>query len=202
MGQEIRCSIDHDGVRADGRAQLETEEVIFRIDKRVVVPFRKLTSIDVNGDALQLAWDSHRASLHLGAATAAKWADRIRNPKSRLDKIGIKPKQRVSVVGIDDADLLTELERRDVDASTRIRNDSDVIFYGAATRAALSRLAALKEALRPNGALWIIRPKGSPDITEAEVMSAGKAAGLVDVKVVKFSDTHTAEKFVIPVKAR
>ena len=32
-------------------------------------------------------------------------------------------------------------------------------------------------------------------------MSAGKRAGLVDVKVVSFSDTHTAEKFVIPVRS-
>ena len=33
-------------------------------------------------------------------------------------------------------------------------------------------------------------------------MAAGKAAGLVDVKVVAFSATHTAEKFVIPVAKR
>lgn len=33
-------------------------------------------------------------------------------------------------------------------------------------------------------------------------MAAGKAAGLVDVKVVSFSATHTAETFVIPVSAR
>ncbi len=33
-------------------------------------------------------------------------------------------------------------------------------------------------------------------------MDAGKAAGLVDVKVVSFSPTHTAEKFVIPIAKR
>jgi hypothetical protein len=33
-------------------------------------------------------------------------------------------------------------------------------------------------------------------------MEAGHAAGLVDVKVVAFSETHTAEKFVIPVAKR
>jgi hypothetical protein len=33
-------------------------------------------------------------------------------------------------------------------------------------------------------------------------MAAGKAAGLVDVKVVRFSETHTAEKFVIPKSRR
>ena len=29
-------------------------------------------------------------------------------------------------------------------------------------------------------------------------MNAARDAGLVDVKVVRFSDTHTAEKFVRP----
>ena len=33
-------------------------------------------------------------------------------------------------------------------------------------------------------------------------MAAGKRAGLVDVKVVSFSETVTAEKFVIPVARR
>ena len=48
----------------------------------------------------------------------------------------------------------------------------------------------------------MIRPKGVKTITEADTMAAGKAAGLVDVKVVKFSETHTAEKFVIRVSER
>jgi hypothetical protein len=60
----------------------------------------------------------------------------------------------------------------------------------------------LKRSLKPNGALWVIRPKGRPEITESAVMVAGQAAGLVDVKVVSFSATHTAEKFVIPIKDR
>ena len=66
----------------------------------------------------------------------------------------------------------------------------------------LDRLRALKRSLKPNGALWVIRPKGSAAISESEVMAAGKKAGLVDVKVVSFSETHTAEKFVIPTRDR
>jgi hypothetical protein len=60
----------------------------------------------------------------------------------------------------------------------------------------------LKRSLKPNAALWVIRPKGMAAISESEVMAAGKKAGLVDVKVVSFSDTHTAEKFVIPRRHR
>jgi hypothetical protein len=33
-------------------------------------------------------------------------------------------------------------------------------------------------------------------------MTAGKAVGLVDVKVARFSETHHREKFVIPVSKR
>lgn len=33
-------------------------------------------------------------------------------------------------------------------------------------------------------------------------MKAGKMAGLVDVEIVKFSESHTALKFVIPLAKR
>ena len=39
-------------------------------------------------------------------------------------------------------------------------------------------------------------------VSESEVRTAGRAAGLIDVKVVRFSDTHTADKFVIPKEER
>jgi hypothetical protein len=79
---------------------------------------------------------------------------------------------------------------------------ADIIFYGASTRSALAKLVPLQKNIARNGAIWVIRPKGVAAITERDVMEAGKAAGLVDVKVVRFSDTHTAEKFVIPVAKR
>lgn len=83
-----------------------------------------------------------------------------------------------------------------------LRLTIDVIFYGASHEAELVEIKALRKLLRPAGALWIIRPKGRPEISGRSVMSAGKAAGLVDVKVVSFSATHTAEKFVIPLAKR
>lgn len=39
-------------------------------------------------------------------------------------------------------------------------------------------------------------------MTERDVMEAAKAAGLVDVKVARFSETHTAEKLVVPIAQR
>jgi hypothetical protein len=51
-------------------------------------------------------------------------------------------------------------------------------------------------------ALWIVYPKGRKDITEIDVLSTGRKAGLKDIKVVGFSTTHTALKFVIPLDKR
>jgi len=78
----------------------------------------------------------------------------------------------------------------------------DAVFVAANERSDLRRLATVQNFLKRDGAIWVIRPKGRPNISENDVMSAGKNAGLVDVKVVRFSETHTAEKFVIPVSKR
>jgi hypothetical protein len=134
---------------------------------------------------------------------AEKWAVKIQHPPSRFDKLGVKKAWRVSALGVDDRTFLQELEGAVTQLSIgRTVKDSDAIFFGATKEAELARLAKLRPSLKSNGALWIIRPKGRPEISERAVMAAGKAAGLVDVKVVSFSPTHTAEKFVIPVKDR
>ena len=111
---------------------------------------------------------------------------------------------RVRVIGLVDEPFLGELAARGaiVSTSRSVKASADVVFLGATKRDALERLGSLKDGIQPSGAIWVVRPKGQRAITEADTMAAGKRAGLVDVKVVSFSETHTAEKFVIPVAKR
>ncbi|HEX5141970.1 MAG TPA: DUF3052 family protein, partial [Dehalococcoidia bacterium] len=63
----------------------------------------------------------------------------------------------------------------------------------------LRRLGALRGAIKPAGALWVVSPKGKGiEVKDVDVMAAAREAGLVDTKVVSFSATHTALKLVIP----
>ena len=62
----------------------------------------------------------------------------------------------------------------------RVLKNSDAIFFGVTKEAELARLEKIKASLKANGALWIIRPKGRPEISERATMAAGIAAGLVD----------------------
>ena len=66
----------------------------------------------------------------------------------------------------------------------------------------LDRLTKLEPMLNRAGAIWIVYPKGLKAITEMSVMNAAGAAGFVDNKTCKFSETHTALRVVIPVARR
>jgi hypothetical protein len=202
MGAESKCTLTFGKTRADGKALLETDALIFRGgDVRLSVPYKQMSSVEAKDGALRVKFPDGLAVFAVGDV-APRWAEKIRNPPSRLDKLGVKADQLVIVHGIDDDEFERELKVRGVRVSARLSGEADIIFYGAESRPALNKLQALQKNLKRDGAIWVIRPKGVDAITEADVMKAGKAAGLVDVKVARFSYTHTAEKFVIPVKDR
>jgi hypothetical protein len=203
MGAEAACTARFDGKTASGTARLETDALQFRgEDLKLSIPIAQMSKITSRAGILSVTFPAGTASFGLGAA-APKWAHRLQHPRSRLEKLGINADSRVSAVGVDDLSFLEELEKAVGFLSIgRTAKDSDAIFFGVSREAELARMEKLKAALRPNGALWTIRPKGRSEISEAAVMAAGKAAGLVDVKVVSFSPTHTAEKFVIPLSKR
>jgi hypothetical protein len=203
MGAEATGTARFKGLTATGKARLETEVLQFRGgDLKLSIPFKQMSKVAARGGTLSVTFPDGTASFALGPV-ASRWADRILHPPSRLQKIGVKPEWRASAIGVGDAAFLKELEAGITMLSVgRVLKECDAIFLGVTREAELSRLAKLKASLKPNGALWIIRPKGRPEISERATMAAGKAAGLVDVKVVGFSPTHTAEKFVIPVAQR
>jgi hypothetical protein len=195
-------TVQFDGTaHGEAKVLLETDEVIVRGALKLRIPFGSIKEAKVAGDDLVLRWDGHELHVPLGV-DAPKWAQKILNPKSRLDKLGVKRGLKVCAIGKLDADFLAELEASGADVSRKLRKNADVIFTAIDSRDDLGSLLRTRQFLQGAGALWVVRPKGSPAITEVEVMQAGKASGLVDVKVIRFSATHTAEKFVVPLTLR
>jgi hypothetical protein len=113
-----------------------------------------------------------------------------------LDKLGVRPGVRAAVLGEFPADFLAQLRGRAGEVAAE-PDGCDLVFLAAEDRARLGDVPGVVARLRRDAALWIVRPRGSPLITEREVLAAGLAAGVVDVKVVHFSDTHSAAKFVV-----
>jgi hypothetical protein len=123
--------------------------------------------------------------------------------KALISKLGVKPDSRVTVVGLKDAGFRKQLRARTSDVwESKVERESDFIFLAANHKEDLDMLTLFRYYLRKNGAIWVVYRKGMRDIKKSDVMASGKKAGLVDTKVVSFSDTHSALKFVIPARRR
>ena len=125
-----------------------------------------------------------------------------------LDKLGVKPGARVVVAGVDDQAFLRQLGDRTTDVTKigpheRPPAGTDLVFLAADSLDDLARIGALRPALVPSGAIWVVSRKGkAATLRDVEVMDAGRSFDMIDNKVVSFSDTHTSIRLVIPLALR
>lgn len=202
MGHEAYCTAHYRGRVSKGRALLETDALIFRGEFRLAISLKSVQAVEVRNGRLMVTFPDGRASFELGPQ-APRWAQRIHSPKRLIDKLGLKPDSCVVVLGVNDKEFWAQLDELGVKASKgRLRANADAIILGANTPGDLARLRSLQSSLTRNGAIWVVAPRGSTEVPERAVLAAGLAAKLVDVKVARFSETHTAHKFVIPISRR
>lgn len=193
MGKEATVSAVLADGPDEGRLQYEAAKLVFRGRERRVFEGEALDGVTVQADDLVLP-DGSR--FILGARRAGLWLDAIVNPKGRMAKIGVKPGMRVAVMGVSDPDLSAELAASGATPVTELAG-LDLLFYGADTAQALARIEGLVPLLAETGALWVVSRKGAAaTVKDVEVMAAAKAHGLVDNKVVAFSEALTALRFV------
>lgn len=206
MGREAVCTVRYGTDVSEGKALLEGEDLRFRGDFRLTIPFTDVSVVEATNGELRVTFSGGLVTFEIGqVAEAESWAERIRNPRRLIDTLDVMPGARVALLGISDSDFLVQLRARTelVLEHDLVRN-LDLIFVQAENREELEQLGTLERYLQRNGAIWIVTPKGKrvPTITEMDVLVAGRAAGLIDTKVVTFSTTHTAHKFVAPTAQR
>jgi hypothetical protein len=199
MGEEAVCTVRFRDAVSQGKALLEADELVFRGDdgRRLKVAFKDVRSVEAGNGELRLKLADGRAVFELGGR-ARKWAEKIGNPKSLLDKLGVRAGTSVAVLGVDDSSFLKDLCARTENVLfEQPASAVEAIFVAVDDPADLERLAELRGSIKPDGAIWVVFRKGRKDFNENAILRGGLATGLVDVKVVRFSDSHTASKFVI-----
>lgn len=203
MGQEANCVLRRGAAAHSGKALLESAELIFRAPSlRLKIPFSKMKSITAVDGELRFETPEGTIGIEL-AEMAPKWREKILHPKSRIEKLGVKRGARIELRGRFEEDFLKELKNAaHPNAATPAKAQADWVFLAVEARADLGKVASAAKKLRDGAGLWIVYPKGKKAVTEMEVISVGRRAGLKDVKVIGFSATHTALKFVIPLEKR
>ncbi|HEX7796364.1 MAG TPA: hypothetical protein VF456_18510 [Vicinamibacterales bacterium] len=203
MGAETTCVVTFKGKKSTAKVRLETNVLQIRAaNLKLDVPFNTMKKVASRNGSLVIDYGGGPLTLALGNS-AVKWVEKILHPPSRFTKIGVRPEWHAAILGAIDNDFVDELRSAIASLSVgRTIKGADAVFVGLTQPSDFERVAAAKSAIKANGAVWLIRPKGSAAVTESAVMASGKAVGLVDVKVVAFSPTHSAMKFVIPLKDR
>jgi hypothetical protein len=141
--------------------------------------FAELTSVTAAAGILRVCAPAGEAAFELGA-DAAKCADKILHPPSRLAKLGIRRDLNVQLIGEIKQGFVADLAQA---GAKIVRADADLIFLAVDSTEQLGKLVKLASRLAPKKAIWIVYPKGVSVIREIDVITAGRLAGLEDTKV-------------------
>ena len=162
MGQDVHCIATWNGRRSIGTASLETDDILFRGEFRLRIPFKTVTDLTSDEGRLTVTIAEGTAIFNLGVR-AQQWAERIRNPKGVLDKLGIKPEMLVSVLGVTDQWFLDELTTRVDDLHVgKVARSSDVIIVAINTPSDLTLFERLQASLKKDGLHLGRPPQGCP----------------------------------------
>ena len=198
MGAESTCRVRLNHTESEGKAHCGDGEIDFRGDFRFLWKWKDLSSVEAQCGQLIIRKGSDEAVFELGDV-AEKWCYAILNPKTRLDKLGLKSGHSYQAWGEFDEDFAGELERV---AGPPGSEPLDAVFIRFDSEADLPLLKRAKQAISQNGMIWAVWPKGRKEFREDDIRNYSLQNGLVDVKVASFSASLSALKMVIPVKDR
>jgi hypothetical protein len=203
MGQEAKVRAQIGDREVNGRLYLESDQILFRgNDTRIVIAVKDVQSAKADDGTLVLTVGRKKYLFAIGAQ-APRWAAKISNPRTLVQKLGVKEDSIIAYIGSRNPELLAELGGAAASVSKKLaRRDYDFIFAGVERPAELKLLDGLDSAIKPNGGVWVIFPKGTPDLKAETIIPAAKSRGLVDNKIARVSDRLTGMKFVIPVHLR
>lgn len=210
MGYETKCRVrvdDRSGTVREADAAtvlLETDELIVRGDARVRVPRASIERITNRAGVVTVTASGAVVRLTLGADAAAKWERKLAEPPKKLiDKLDVKPEATVWLYGISDDTLVSQLHER----TTNLRvvhsaSKCDVVFVQVDDVAQLDHIDRASAAIKSDGAVWVVHPKGKSGVADIAIFARAKKLGLTYTKVARVSESQSAEKLVWPKAGR
>lgn len=203
MGAEAKTTLTLGRQTYAGTAHLETSELRFRGDHSLRIPLASVNDVQVRDGSLHVTYAEGTAILGLGESTALKWARKIQNPPTLADKLGVKAEMSIAMVGVTDVSIRADLVARGARVvDGKVPNRTDMVIWRIETPKELSKLSGMVDRIARDGAIWVVHRRGDASVADTVIFAAAQDAGLTYTKVVRFSETDTAEKLVIPVAAR
>jgi len=191
MGREVTCLCRCGAEQGEVKALLESAEIILRGAIRRRVPLSDVSAIRTDGAHLMFKAGRDHVVLEIGAAEAAKWAEKMTTPPPSLrDKLGLNGDAKALVVGkVSDDALKVALSGATVKDPAKAAMVVAIVLDDDGLEAAVKASA---------GALpvWIVHGKGKgAAFGEAKVREGMRARGFIDTKVAAVSEALTATRY-------
>lgn len=200
MGTEVQGTVTVGGQKVQVKADFASDHVTFSGGRRGEVPYSKIQVVGTAKGVLRLRVDDALMEFPFGDKVD-RMANKIRSPPTLMEKLGVKPGMKVAGLDLPSA-LAKQLKAAATFSEREPAQPVQMLFLAVKGVEGLERLEGLVRRIQPDGAIWVVYPKGKRDIRESDVLAAGRAVGLKDVKVARVSTNHTALKFMIPVADR
>lgn len=202
MGQEAKATLRFDGRILEGTAHLEGTSIHFRGGASIEVAFTEISNVEAHDGWLDLTTSRGLLLFELGSKALA-WAEKIKNPKGLVEKLGVASGMKVLIAGKLEPWLRDDIASVNATIAKSTRGKGfDLVFLRAASKPDLEKLETLRTQIVPAGAIWVVYEKGKEALTERDVMTSGRTRALTDNKQVRVDDLLTALRFVIPVHLR
>jgi hypothetical protein len=202
MGTEVQGTVTVGGTKVNTKGDFASDHVTFSGGRRGEVPYSKIEVLGTARGILRLRVDGAIMEFPLGSKVD-RIAAKIRKPPTLMEKLGVRGDLKVAVINVEAKSFTIELEKASPNAHHGApARPVDLLFLAVRGRDELDRIADSVDHVKPDGGMWVVYPKGRRDLRESDVLEAGRAAGLKDIKVARVSTTLTALKFVRPVDER
>ena len=123
-----------------------------------------------------------------------RWVNKILNPPSRLDKLGVKASMKCWLSTGFNPEFKTELKGREAKVTRQI-DKCDLAFFLVDDRKNLGSLLECCDALPDAVNIWVVYPKGSDAITQGDVMETLKKAGFGPSKTAAFNERLSSMRY-------
>jgi len=208
MGIECQTTCIYQNQQGEGLVKLESDFISFRGPFRFDLPFKQIFYYQAQDGWLLLDTLQGQIQLSLGRATVEKWMDKIANPSSLSQKLGIDHFHKIALLGVLPAEIISAVEKNTqafanfaentpVAELAKMPGRFDLIFVHLRIEPLTAYFDRVRPLLDQRNALWAISPKEG-EFNGTKVIDAARANGLVDSKVIKISEKFLAWQFALP----
>lgn len=196
MGLESRVRARYKRQESDGRLHLDSQELTFRGTE-----FKWSARIDQGIKAVaangRLVVRTAREQIEFEVGdTVERWVEKILNPPTRLQKLGVKAGMKCWVSSGFDAEFKNELTSNGALLVKKLA-ECQLAFFLLTKRSDLIKLVSSLGGLPLGVNIWLVWPKAKDTVSQNDVMQTAREHGMGPSKTAAFDESHSSMRFAL-----